>query len=116
MTLEKNYPWGSNMSVANNAMLLLFAKELSGEEAYSLLALRAVDYLTGANSLGISFITGYGAHTPEHPHHRPSQAVGKAMPGMLAGGPDVNLEDSYAKGVLKDQAPAKCYVDNEQSY
>lgn len=116
MTLEKNYPWGSNMSVANNAMLLLFAGELSGEEAYRLLALRAVDYLTGANSLGISFVTGYGTHTPEHPHHRPSQAVGKAMPGMLAGGPDVNLEDSYAKGVLKDQAPAKCYVDNEQSY
>ena len=38
------------------------------------------------------------------------------MPGMLAGGPDSSLEDPYAKGVLSGQAPAMCYVDNDQSY
>ena len=38
------------------------------------------------------------------------------MPGMLIGGPNSNLEDPYAQAVLKDAAPAKCYVDNEQSF
>lgn len=35
---------------------------------------------------------------------------------MLVGGPDSNLEDPYAKNVLKDAAPAKCYADNAQSF
>ena len=38
------------------------------------------------------------------------------MPGMLVGGPNKNLEDPYAKAVLTDCPPAKCYVDNIQSF
>ena len=39
-----------------------------------------------------------------------------AMPGMLVGGPDSGLDDPCAKGALEGAAPAKCYVDNDQSY
>ena len=62
------------------------------------------------------FVTGEGTRSPVNPHHRPSQALGSVMRGMLVGGPDSNLEDPYAKGVLADQAPAMCYVDNAQSF
>lgn len=116
MTLGKNYPWGSNMSVANHAMMLLMASEITGDDSYRELAKKHLDYLLGANGLGICFVTGEGTCSPVNPHHRPSQALGITMKGMLAGGPDSNLEDPYAKGVLADQAPAMCYVDNAQSY
>ena len=38
------------------------------------------------------------------------------MPGMLAGGPDSSLEDPHAQALLKDAPPAKCYIDNAESY
>ena len=34
MTLGENYPWGSNMSVANNAVALLMAERLSKSVAF----------------------------------------------------------------------------------
>ena len=116
MTLKDNYPWGSNMTVANNGMTLLMASRITGDASYEVLAKRHLDYLLGANALGICFVSGEGTNSPQHPHHRPSQAVGAAMKGMLAGGPDSNLEDPYAKGVLAGQAPSMCYVDSAQSY
>ena len=116
MALEKSYPWGSNMSVANNGIQLLMAETLTDDSSYRTLAKEQLDYLLGNNALGYCFVTGFGSHAPQHPHHRPSQAVGSAMPGMLVGGPDSNLEDPYAKGVLSGQPAAMCYVDHEQSY
>ena len=116
MTLGKVYPWGSNMSVANNAMLLMMASQITGEDPCRELAKRHLDYLLGANGLGMCFVTGEGTRSPVNPHHRPSQALGSVMRGMLVGGPDSSLEDPYAKGVLADQAPAMCYVDNAQSF
>ena len=120
MAFGGNYYWGSNMGVANNGMILLFAAQFTDDsekaDDYRLLAKRQLDYLFGYNSLGYCFVSGYGTVSPEHPHHRPSQVIGKAMPGMLAGGPNSNLEDSYAKAVLYRSAPARCYADNEQSF
>lgn len=118
-TLGSTYPWGSNMSVANNGMLLALAGQLgvstdNGET--DRVAKLQLDYLLGRNANSYCFVTGYGELSPENPHHRPSQVVGKAMKGMLIGGPDNALEDPYAQAVLKDAAPAKCYADNSQSY
>ena len=73
-------------------------------------------YALGMNALDKCFVTGFGTNRVLHPHHRPSQSVGTPMPGMLVGGPDSNLEDPYAKGVLSGLAPALCYADNDQSY
>lgn len=116
MTLGTDYPWGSNMTVANNGMTLLMAGRITSDASYTALAKRHVDYLLGANGLGICFVSGEGTVSPQNPHHRPSQAAGQAIKGMLAGGPDSRLEDPYAQGVLSGQAPALCYVDNTQSY
>ena len=110
------FVWGSNMTVGNDGELLYMAYKLTGDESYKSLAKKQLDYLLGTNALGYCFVSGQGTLCPENPHHRPSQAVGEAMSGMLAGGPDKNLEDPYAIAVLTDESPAMCYVDNAQSY
>ena len=111
-----SYPWGSNMVVANRGMLLLMAASLTDSAQYRQLAMKQRDYLLGANPTGYCYVTGTGTKSVQHPHHRPSQAAGEVMPGMLAGGPDNALEDPYAQSVLQGCAPALCYTDNEQSY
>lgn len=117
MVSRKNvYEWGSNMGVANDGMLLLFANEIQPKEEYVTCAKRLLNYLLGVNATGYCFVTGEGSLCPENPHHRPSQVLGTCMPGMLVGGPNSNLEDPYAKAVLKDTPPAKCYADNAQSF
>ncbi len=115
-TITDVYPWGSNMTIANNGMALLMANKIYGDDDYVLAAQRQLDYLLGTNCTSYCFLTGFGTQSPQHPHHRPSQAIGKCMKGMLVGGPDSKLEDPYAQAVLKGLPNARCYVDNEQTY
>ncbi len=110
------YSWGSNQTVADTGSLLVMAAKISGDNKYLTAAKQQLDYLLGCNSVGYCFVTGYGSVSPDHTHHRPSQALGKTMKGMLVGGPNSNLEDPYAKEVLREAAPAMCYADNEQTY
>jgi len=35
---------------------------------------------------------------------------------MLVGGPDSGLDDPRAAVALRESPPAKCYIDDEQSY
>ena len=114
--LGTDFPWGSNMSVANNAVSLMLASNLTGEDKYEKTAQQMLHYLLGSNGLGMSYVTGFGSVYPLSPHHRPSQADGSAVPGMLVGGPNSHLEDPYAQGVLSQKAPALCYADNDASY
>ena len=72
MALEGSYPWGSNMTVANNGITLLIAEKLTGNQEYGGLARKQLDYLLGCNGLGMCFVTGYGTRSPQNPHHRPS--------------------------------------------
>ena len=116
MMLYSNYPWGSNMTIANYGMMMKMAYNITGEEKYNTLGKQQLDYLLGANPLGYCFVTGYGTVSPQQPHHRPSQVAGEAMPGMLIGGADNALEDSYAKAVLYGRPAAMCYADNVQSF
>jgi endoglucanase len=105
------------MTLANNGMVMLMANKLINEDVdYIQLAKKQLDYLLGANSTSYSFVTGYGSLRPNNTHHRPSQALGTTMTGMLVGGANSNLEDPYAQNVLAGKPAAKCYVDNAQSY
>lgn len=108
-TMGNEYPWGSNMTIANNGMIYLMTGNKSGAQSQ-------LSYLLGNNTNSYCFVTGYGTLSPTGTHHRPSQALKTTMQGMLVGGPNSNLEDPYAQQTLKDKAPARCYVDNEQSY
>ncbi len=110
------YNWGSNMTIANAGIILGLAHQLSDDADYANAAEAQLHYLLGTNPLGTCFVTGYGTVSPQNPHHRPSMAANQAMPGMLVGGVNYRLEDSAAKAYLTGVAPAKCYVDNSESY
>jgi endoglucanase len=116
ISLGNSYPWGSNMTVANNAVLLLFGSMIKADPSYAEAAMEHVHYLFGRNALSQSYVTGFGAKPVKNPHHRPSEAAGEAVPGMVAGGPNGNLEDPFAAAMLKDLPPQKCYADAEPSY
>ncbi|MBO5504640.1 MAG: glycoside hydrolase family 9 protein [Lachnospiraceae bacterium] len=110
------FEWGSNLSVANAGMVLMKAHELAPGEGFKDAAQRQLDYLLGANPMNICYVTGEGTAPMQHPHHRPSQARGEAVPGMLSGGPNTGLQDPVAASVLQGMPPAKCFVDNDGSY
>lgn len=110
------YEWGSNMGIANTGAILALSADLLGDDSLRAAAQNSLDYLLGRNATGYCFVTGFGTKSPQNPHHRPSVAVGAAMPGMLVGGPDNGLEDPAARAILAEAAPAKCYVDTDQSY
>lgn len=114
-SLIGNYPWGSNLTIANNGEFILMMKKALGSSDKAT-ADKQLNYILGNNSTGYCFMTGFGTVYTDHPHHRPSQAKGKTVPGMIAGGPNGGREDPYAQNVLKDTPIAKCYVDNSQSY
>lgn len=116
ISLGSDYAWGSNSTVANNAMFLILANNIKANETYVDIASAHMHYCFGANPMSISYVTGYGSLSPVNVHHRPSYTLKTVMPGMLVGGPDKALEDPYASAVLKDTPPAKCYVDNHASY
>ncbi|MEU9048413.1 MULTISPECIES: glycoside hydrolase family 9 protein [unclassified Kitasatospora] len=115
------YVWGSNSSVAGNAMVLAVAYELTGAARYRTGALEALDYLLGRNALDRSYVSGYGERASENEHHRfwahqNDASLPHPPAGSLAGGPDAGLEDPVAKAQLTGCAPAACYVDDIGSY
>ncbi|WP_308639352.1 glycoside hydrolase family 9 protein [Paenibacillus silvisoli] len=116
--LPEQYIWGSSMVLLNQAMHLLIAARFTGEDKYAAAALNHVHYLLGLNPLGISYVTGVGSYSVMHPHHRPSvgDGVPEPVPGMVAGGPNRNLQDEHAKKMLEGMPPAKCFVDHAYSY
>lgn len=116
ISIEDNYIWGSNMLIGNMGMLLLDTYNITKDKAYRHAAKAHLDYLLGKNPMGICYVTGHGTVSPKNPHHRPSGAKQQAMPGMLVGGPDCGLHDPKAESALKGMPPAKCYVDDIESY
>lgn len=114
--LGTNYPWGSNLSICNTGILYDLAYMISGDTSYRDIAGYQVDYILGMNCNCYSFLTCFGDHAAEHPHHRPSQNKGHAVPGMVVGGPNSDPSDSYALSVMYDAPAGMCYVDNDQCY
>ena len=102
--------------ILNLAMFYQMMYNLYGDEELNFYANHALDYIFGVNPVGYCYVSGYGTVCPEHPHHRPSQAVGKAMPGMVAGGANSNPADPYATAVLMYRKNGKKYVDNATSF
>ena len=144
---EGNYvfEWGSNLTVAGNAIVLDLAVEMLENvnpdalgfllpegstdlapivskriKSYTKVKQCQFNYLLGQNACAYCFVTGYGTLTPENPHHRPSVANGEAMKGMVIGGPDSNFaangNDSVATRNCTGYAPAHCYIDNNNSW
>ena len=103
---------------------MAYAYDLTGDTAYLDGAYGAMDYIMGRNPLDISYVTGYGTHTVENPHHRWwSKQVDEAFPsapnGVLSGGPNSGLQDPWVKGLgweAGEMAPQLCYVDHIEAW
>lgn len=119
VAVEK-YVWGSNMDVANSAMLFLFAYKLNTDSQYLEAAMDQIHYLLGRNPMGISYVTGYGENSAQYPHHRPSMIRKVTVPGMLVGGPNAEIHqierDPASKLVPENTPPTKCYIDMYGSF
>ncbi|WP_426107044.1 heme-degrading domain-containing protein [Massilia sp. TSP1-1-2] len=116
---EADFVWGSNAVVLNQSMMLLQAYRLSGNGENLKAAQAGLDYVLGRNATGTSFVTGFGARAPLHPHHRPSQAdqVAAPVPGMLTGGPQNGQQDKAECSTAYPSAlAALSYLDNVCSY
>lgn len=111
----KDYIWGSSSVAANQAIVMIHAWRISGNEAYLHLAQSNLDYLLGRNATGYSFVTGFGTKQVMHPHHRPSEADGivEPVPGMLSGGPNPGMQDKCA---YPTSIPEEAFVDDVCSY
>jgi endoglucanase len=117
MAVTRDFNWGSNSNSGNMGMLLIQAWRATGEAAFLKAAVDALDYLLGRNGPSLSFVTGFGARSPQNPHHRPSEADGIAepVPGFLVGGP--NATGKQSDGCVYPSAlPALSYSDTQCSY
>uniref|UniRef100_UPI0031D20482 glycoside hydrolase family 9 protein n=1 Tax=Roseateles sp. TaxID=1971397 RepID=UPI0031D20482 len=128
-----DFGWGSNSGALNAGMVLLHAARIAADDrpsgaqerapdrarAYRAAAQALLDDVLGRNPLGQSMVTGFGARSPMHPHHRPSAADGIAapVPGFLVGGPNPGQEDRKGCPVpYPSRLPALSYLDHFCSY
>lgn len=124
---SNKYFWGSTSGTANKAMVMGLAYKLTMNTKYQDGAVEALDYLLGRNALNQSYVSGYGERASMNQHHRfwahqLRATLPNPAPGSLAGGPnsDVSVLDpaklAVAERFLHGCAPAKCYVDDINSY
>lgn len=116
------YEWGSNSSVLNNAIILAYAYDSTGDARYLGGMTESMDYLLGRNALAFSFISGYGERAMTNPHHRfwsnePNNGYPAPPPGVVAGGPNAQPSDPTALAEAQlDAGPARRYVDLRGSW
>ncbi|PAZ13058.1 endoglucanase [Streptomyces sp. SA15] len=118
---NSGYAWGSNGQVLNNMVVLATAHDITGEDKYRDAATSGMDYLLGRNPMGRSYVTGYGERYAHNQHHRfwakqIDAKLPQPAPGTVAGGPNSSIDDPVAQSKLKGCAPAKCYLDDIESW
>jgi len=116
---DGDFIWASNAVALNQAFVLLQAYRLSHRRPLLDAAQSALDYVLGRNPLGQSYVTGFGARVPMHPHHRPSEADGVAapVPGFMVAGPNPGQDDRRHCAVPYPSAlPALSYLDATCAY
>lgn len=116
------YYWGSNGTLANRAIILGTAYEITGDKKYRNGVVHIMDYFLGRNPLAQSYISGYGTTPFKHPHHRfwtpqldPSRPPAPA--GVLSGGPNNDyMDDPIAKTMAGTCAPQTCWSDHVNAW
>ncbi len=121
---DKGYLWGSNSFVTDNSIVMAYGYLLSDDTQYLDGALGGLDYILGRNPMDYSYVTGYGTHAIEYPHHRYwAKQIDDAFPmapsGVMSGGPNSGMQDPWVQGSgwkKGEIPPAKCYLDNIEAW
>lgn len=118
MEATTDFVWGSNSHALNQALMLIQAYRLSNDRTQLAAAQSVLDYVLGRNPLGMSYVTGFGQRSPQHPHHRPSEADGvdAPVPGFIVGGPNPGQQDQKNCPAYPSKLPALSYIDHGCSY
>jgi endoglucanase len=110
--------WGHNVRQPQYAAAPLLQWQLSKEQKYFDAASELMDYKTGLNPIGISYITGLGFHQVHNIHDRESaytESLGwGSKPGITAFGPGVVGRRSNAKVIpaIGELPKERQYVDD----
>lgn len=112
------FEWGSNSDVLNAAMLIAAAHRQEPKEEYVGAMRRSMNYILGHNPNSVSYLTGYGTHSPMYIHHRPSNSDGvdAPVPGLLSGGPNVKQQDREYTTYKPGAAPMQSWADQVGSF
>lgn len=110
--------WGSNSDVANQGLLKVVSYTLTQDKKYLNSAINDMNYITGVNPTGFSYITGIGEKPPMNIHHRPSGAdnIVDPVPGFLVGGPNTSVWNDCPNAKNRSRLPALSFVDELCSY
>lgn len=118
------YEYRSNAFIANNAIIMAYAYDITGDMNFINGVSSAMDYLLGRNALEQSYITGYGECSAMYPYHKFwAYQIDKSFPsapsGVLSSGPNSALSDPIIRGMgyeINESAPQLCYFDNVESW
>ena len=121
---DKGYIWGSNSFVTDNSIVMAYAYLITEEDQYLDGVIGGMDYILGRNAMDYSYVTGYGTHAIEYPHHRYwanqiDDSFPKAPSGVMCGGPNSGMQDPWVQGSgwkKGEIAPQKCYLDNIEAW
>jgi endoglucanase len=117
-SMYDSFNWGSNGMAATHGVMLLNAFDITKDSSYLKIAIADLDYLLGRNGPNYSFLTGHGTTTPMDIHHRISGADGivDPVPGLMAGGPNVDDLTDCGAASYPSSFPGKSYEDASCSY
>src|SRR5262249_51176524 len=116
---EADFYWGSNSVALNRALMMIQGYRIDGDRRLLDAAQSSLDWVLGRNPLGLTMVTGFGARSPQHPHHRPSMADGVVapVPGFLVAGPNPGQQDQvHCNQHYASKLPALSYLDADCAY
>ena len=118
------YDYGSNNRVTNNAVIMAYAYDATGDSRYINGAMQAMDYIFGRNGLGFSYVTGCGSYHVNSPVseywvYELDRNFPKAPDGVIVGGPCSPMYDAYVRmaGLKPYKEPfQKSYADSVEAW
>ncbi|WP_175035455.1 glycoside hydrolase family 9 protein [Burkholderia lata] len=109
---NRRFVWGSNKMDAEQGILLAEAARHTGNRRYLAAAVQQLDFLLGVNPFDLSFVSGVGERSIQHPAHLFGRAIGKTIPGLFVGGPNDAAQDGVAPRGMK----LLSYTDDDRAY
>ena len=122
--VQTGYEYQSNGCIANNALIMAYAYDITKDSSYLNGVSKTMDYIFGRNGLDISYVTGYGEHHINNPRHTYwANEIDRDFPmapyGVMASGAASGLRDNYVQSLgmsIGKVVAQKCYADSVEAW